>query len=451
MMRVSVFTRKLSVAPLFAIGLGLSFAGWLPAQNSTASVSGTVTDVSGAVIPGAKIVLRNVETNVTRETVSNGVGAYDFVSVQPAGYTITVSAGGFQTETVAQFQVEVAHPVVIDVPLKPGNVSSKVVVEASGTQVETSTAQLGTTIGTREVNDLPLNGRNFTQLLELTPGATPISTAQNAPNALPSSEGATTASDTNSQFMFPAVNGQGNRENSYLVDGINNNDSSENTYAVPPIIDTVQEFKIVSNADAAYGQALGGVVNVVTKSGTNELHGSAWEFVRNNDLDATTYFPSASALYHQNQFGAQVGGPVRIPHLYNGRNKTFFELGYEEFKFSQASQSYFLQPTAAQLGEQTWGGPQNLMEPGATVPSGDFSSATTGITKSGACSYGTTSTGNCQLYDPTGNYNLNSNRPAYVGNQIPVSEMDPYAIAYIQAIFSAPITIPGIAPTVDNG
>jgi hypothetical protein len=260
-------------------------------QNSSASVSGTITDSSGAKIPGAKVVLRNVATNVERTTTSNEVGEYDFAAVSPAHYTIAVTASGFQMESIAQFEVEVAHPVSIDVSLKPGSVSTNVTVEAAGTQVETTTAQLGTTIGTQEVNDLPLNGRNFTQLLELTPGATPISTAQNAPNALPSSEGATTASNTNSQFMFPAVNGQGNRENSYLIDGINNNDSSENTYAVPPIVDTVQEFKIVSNADAAYGQALGGVVNVVTKSGTNELHGSGWEFVRNDDFDARTYFP----------------------------------------------------------------------------------------------------------------------------------------------------------------
>lgn len=435
----------------FAVAIALIPANHALAQSSSSAVTGTVSDPSGAKVSRAEVVLRDVATNVERATVSNGAGDYNFVNVPPASYTLTVSASSFQTETISPFDVLVAQAVNIDVTLKPGSVTARVTVAASGTQVETTTSQLGTVIGTKEVNDVPLNGRNFTQLLELTPGATPISTAQNAPSSLPNAEGQTTASNTNTQFMFPAVNGQGNRETNFLVDGINNNDSSENTYSVPPIIDTVQEFKIVSDADAAYGQALGGVVNVVTKSGTNTLHGTAWEFVRNNDFDAQTYFPSASALYHQNQFGAQVGGPVVIPHLYNGHDKTFFELGYEGFHFSQASQSYFLQPTAAQLGESTWGGAQNLIEPGATVPSGDFSSATTGVTKNGSCNYGSLSTGNCQLYDPTGNHNASSDRPAYVGNQIPVREMDPYALAYINAIFSAPIVIPGISPTTDNG
>jgi len=285
-----------------SVAIALFSGNPLPAQSSSAAVTGTVSDSSGAKIPGAKVVLRNESTNVERQTISNGVGAYDFVSVLPATYTLIVSAGSFQSETIAPFEVQVAQPVNIDVSLKLGSVTTNVTIEANGTHLETTTAQLGTVMNTTEVNDLPLNGRNFTQLLELTPGATPISVAQNAPTALPSSEGATTASNTNTQFMFPAVNGQGNRDTDFLVDGINNNDSSENTYSVPPIADTIQEFKIVSNADAAYGQATGGVVNVVTKSGTNSLHGSGWEYIRNNDFDAATYFPSASALYHQNQY-----------------------------------------------------------------------------------------------------------------------------------------------------
>ena len=411
------------------------FATMAHAQSSSAAVTGAVTDSSGARLPGAKVVLSNVETNVARETVSNDAGDYNFVSVPPAKYILAISAPTFQTQKFAAFDVAVDQKVNINAVLKIGDVSTSVTVEAQGTEVESTTSQLGTVMGTKEVNDLPLNGRNFTQLLTLTPGAAPVNVAQN-------SSSSNTANNSGDQYILPALNGQPNRATLWLVDGLNDNNSWYNTYAIPPIIDTIQEFKINAHNDAQYGQVTGGVVNIATKAGTNSPHGSVWEFVRNNDFDAQTFFPSVGNTYHQNQFGAQAGGPIVIPHLYNGHNKTFFEVGFEGFRYSKASQTYFLQPTAAQLGESTWGGPQNLAY-------GDFSSASTGV--AGNCVAGAVSTGKCQLFDPTGNGNAHSNRPAYVGNQIPVSEMDPHAIAYINAVFSAPITIPGIAPTTDNG
>ncbi|MDE1160981.1 MAG: TonB-dependent receptor [Acidobacteriaceae bacterium] len=404
------------------------------AQSSSAGVVGSVSDASGARLPGAKLVLTNVDTNVVRETTSNNAGDYTFAGVPPARYTLAISAASFQTQKFAAFEVAVDQKVNIAATLKPGDVATSVTVEAEGAQVESTTAQLGTVIGTQQVNNLPLNGRNFTQLLQLTPGATPISTGQNA-------GGSGAAINSGSSFEFPAINGQNNRSTLYLVDGINDNNSHYNEYAVPPIIDVVQEFKINTHNDAQYGQVLGGVVNIITKSGTNSLHGSAWEFIRNNDFDAHTYFPSATNQYHQNQFGAQAGGPVLLPKIYNGRNKTFFEVGFEGFHYSKAAQSYYLQPTAAQLGESTWGGPQNLAF-------ADFSPATTGCTLGTAAALATSK---CQLYNPTGTANANSNRPAFAGNQIPVSLLDPHAVAFVNAVFGPPITIPGISPTVDNG
>jgi hypothetical protein len=422
------------MAVLLAVCVAV-FATTMHAQTSSAAVTGAVTDSSGARVPDAKVVLTNVETNVSRDTVSNGAGDYNFVSVPPARYTLSISAPTFQTQKFAAFDVAVDQKVNIDAVLKAGDVSTSVSVEAQGTQVESTTSQLGTVLGTKEVNDLPLNGRNFTQLLELTPGAAPVNVAQN-------NSSSNTANNSGDQYVIPALNGQPNRATLWLVDGLNDNNSWYNTYAIPPIIDTIQEFKINTHNDAQYGQVTGGVVNVASKAGTNTLHGSAWEFVRNDAFDAGTYFPSAGSLYHQNQFGAQVGGPVVIPHLYNGHNKTFFEVGFEGFHFSQASQKYYLQPTAAQLGESTWGGPQNL-------PYGDFSSASTGV--AGNCITGSFSSGKCQLFDPTGTHNATSNRPAYLGNQIPVSEMDPHAVALVNAIFGAPVSVPGIASTTDNG
>jgi len=419
-----------------ALGLALAVLVGLSAvataQTSSSSVNGIVTDPTGGVVPGALVVLRNVATNVERTTVSNSAGNYFFTSVPPARYTLTFSAASFQKETIAAFDVAVAQAVTVNAALKVGDVSQTVTVEATGTQVESSTSQLGTVIGEKAVNDLPLNGRNFTQLLTLTPGVTSISTGQNR-------TASNTAVVASSSYSFPSINGAGNRSTIYLVDGMNDNQAWYNTYAVPPIIDTIQEFKINSHNDSEYGGSLGGVVNVVTKSGTNSYHGSAWEFVRNNAFDARPFISSPPA-YHLNTFGGQMGGPITVPHLYNGRDKTFFEIGFEGTHYSKAGSTKILMPTQAQLN-------------------GDFSSATTGVTKNGACTAGSYSKGNCQLYDPTagGNsYAISSNygpyRPAYLGNQIPVGEMNPNSLAFIKAVFGnlTPIVIPGIASTTYN-
>jgi len=402
----------------------------LLSQNSSSAINGVVTDPRDAVIAGARVTLRNVDTNVERITVSNAAGDYFFSSVPPARYTLTFATPNFQTETISPFEVAVAQVVTINPTLKVGNVSQSVTVEAAGTQVESSTAQLGTVIGEKAVNDLPLNGRNFTQLLTLTPGVTPISTGQNSS----ASNTAVTASST-TNFSFPSINGAGNRSTIYLVDGMNDNSAWYNTYAVPPIIDTVQEFKINSHNDSQYGGSLGGVVNIVTKSGTNSYHGSGWEFIRNNGFDAKQFFLAPNS-YHLNTFGGQMGGPVRIPRLYDGRNKTFFEIGAEGTHYSKAGSTNILIPTQAQLN-------------------GDFSSAQTGVTKSGTCVAGDTKveTYPCQLYDPTiANNAASPRRPGYLGNQIPVSEMNPYSLAFVKAVFGSatPTVIPGIPSTTAN-
>jgi len=408
-------------------------------QSSSSAINGVVTDPENAVVAGAKVTLRNVDTNVERITVSNNAGDYFFSSVPPARYTLTFTAPSFQKETISVFEVAVAQAVTINANLKIGNVNESVTVEVTGAQVESSNAQLGSVIGERAVNDLPLDGRNFTQLLTLTPGVTPISTGQN-------SSGGNTSTVSGSSFSFPSINGAGNRSTIYLVDGMNDNQAWYNTYAVPPIIDTIQEFKINSHNDSVYGGSLGGVVNMASKAGTNSYHGTGWEYVRTNGFDANPYF-SAPPSYHLNTFGGQMGGPVRIPKLYNGKDKTFFEIGAEITHYSKAGSTNILEPTAAQLGQSVFGGPQDLKY-------GDFGSTQTGVTKGGNCAAGDTKAdvGSCQLYDPTiANNAATPNRPAYLGNQIPVSEMNAYSLKFISAIYTkAPIVIPGILPTTDN-
>ena len=260
------------------------------AQLSTASLNGVVRDSSGAVVPRANVVLINVATSVERTTVTNDAGNYVFQNITPGRYKLNVNAPSFSSKQVSEFVLGVNQTATIDVSLEVGSQSQVITVEAAAEQLQGSNAGLGTVIATKQVNDLPLNGRNFTQLLALTPGVAPVSVAQNAMGGRPGGFGAPIA--VGSAFIFPAINGQTNRSNFFLTDGLNNFGSFQSTYAVPPIVDAVQEFKVVSHTDSAeFGSVLGGVINVVTKSGTNDLHGSAWEYVRNAAFDSPPWLP----------------------------------------------------------------------------------------------------------------------------------------------------------------
>ncbi len=347
-----------------SIALWTSLIYTASAQVSTGTINGVVRDPSGAVVPNASITLQNAETSVENTTVTNKAGVYSIVSVQPGRYVLRATASGFSSKQVEAVSVTVGQIVSLDVSLAVGSESSVVTVQGSTAQLETSNASLGTVIGTQQTNDLPLNGRNFTELLTLTPGVTAVNTAQNAGG------GFSTPSAITSEVVIPAINGQGNRSNMFLADGMNNFDNIVSTYTVPPIIDAIREFKVVSHTDSAeYGGVIGGVVNVDTKSGTNELHGSAWEYARNAIFDARSYFlpqSSAKTPFSQNQFGGSIGGPVVLPKLYHGKNKTFFFGAYQGFRFLQTSDSPLFVPTAAQLAgdESSW--PTQIYNPFTT-------------------------------------------------------------------------------------
>jgi outer membrane receptor protein involved in Fe transport len=271
-----------------------------------------------------------------------------FVDVLPGSYSVRISKPGFTSVTQQRFTLNVNQTATMDFTLTVGTTQQTVTVEGSAVAIESSTAELGTVINEEAVKDLPLNGRNFTQLLTLTPGASPISVAQN------SGGGGGFAGNAIGSFSFPALNGQRNRSNMFLMDGVVDLGSFIGNYNVSPIIDAVQEFKVQSHNDLSeFGQAPGGIVNVVTKSGTNQYHATLWEFLRNDVLDANGFFANSfgdqrNAL-RQNQFGVAGGGPVWIPKLYNGKNRTFFYGGYEGYRQSVAAQSTGLAPTPAQL------------------------------------------------------------------------------------------------------
>jgi hypothetical protein len=338
----------------------------LQAQLSTASLSGVVRDSTGAVVPNTKVVLTNVATGVGNTSTSNNVGAYLFADITPGKYTVRASAQGFAEQLVPEFALTVGQAATIDFALSAGSQTTVVTVQGATPQLEASSANLGSVIGTQQVNDLPLNGRDFTQLLTLSPGVSPVNNGQGGPG-----QGSYATPEPNNQnSTIPSVNGQGNRSDYFFTDGLSNFGAFHSVYAVPPIIDEIQEFKIVSHADGAeYGGVLGGVVNVVTKSGSNDLHGSAFEYFRTAALDAHQAFTSGAPSFTQNEFGGVAGGPVWLPKLYNGRRyKTFFFGGYQGFRFSQTEAADIRVPTAAQLAGNESDFPTQIYNPFTTAP-----------------------------------------------------------------------------------
>lgn len=380
----------------------------LSAQQAAAAINGTITDQTGAVVEGATVTLSNVNTGVSHSTTSNNSGIYSFVDVLPGTYTLKVVKEGFSSLNQPAFTMQVNQTATYDYKLTVGSTAQTTTVSASAVQIQASTAELGTVINQASVNDLPLNGRNFTQLLTLTPGASPVSVGQN------SGGGGGFAGNAIGTFSFPALNGQRNRSNMFLLDGINDLGSFIGNYNFEPIVDTVQEFKVQShNDEAEFGQATGGIVNVVTKSGTNSFHGSLWEFLRNSDLDARNFFlPTVNPL-KQNQYGLAGGGPIWIPKVYNGRNKTFFYGGWEGYRQNQASQSQLLTPTTEELGGNFSGISSQLYNPFSTTETSPGSG----------------------IYE----------RTPFVGNQIPANLLNPAAVLYAKTLF------PTAGPTLSTG
>jgi len=275
------------------------------AQLSTASLSGVVKDSSGALVPKGKVVLKNVATAVEHTTTTNDAGAYLFLGITPGRYVVSASAPSFGKQQVPEFSLDVGQTATIDFALAVGSQTEVVTVHGVAPQLETSSANLGLVVGTKQVNDLPLNGRDFTQLLTLTPGISPVNNSQSGAGQGNYAEPA----PGNETPAIPSVNGSSNRSNYFFTDGLSNFGAFHSVYAVPPIIDEIQEFKVVSHADSAeYGSVIGGVVNVVTKSGTNGFHGSAFEYGRSGSFDARQPLTSSTPSFKQNEFGGVVGG-----------------------------------------------------------------------------------------------------------------------------------------------
>lgn len=339
------------------------------AQTATGEVNGTISDSSGASVPDASVKLTNKATQVVTRTTTNPTGQYFLIHLQPGMYALRIEKQGFSPVEIDPLQVSVNQTVKQDVSLKVGAADQTVQVTAEAATVESSTTELGTVIAQRTVNDLPLNGRNFTQLLTLTPGVTPVSTSQN--RNVGGVEG--NVGIPGSGFADPSFHGQQNRSKLYFFDGIINTNIRGPTYIVIPNIDAVQEFKVVGHdAKAEFGGATGGVMNMVSKSGGNDFHGTAFEYVRNNFFDARNSLtdatctparckpgqtvPSGPAPFKQNQFGAVVTGHIV-------KNTLFFTGSYDGWRYSQPSQGLSYVPTAAELTGDFTNTPSSLRRP----------------------------------------------------------------------------------------
>ena len=340
---LSTLFGRVSLCILATLVALLGSAAPLRAQVDAGSILGTVTDASGGSVHGATVTLTNEGTSASLSTTTGNDGTYKFSPVRIGSYKLTATIQGFSTVTEKNVVVNVGQDVVVDFALRPGSVSETVEVASSVPVLETQDASVGQVIDSRSVDNLPLNGRNFTFLAQLAAGV-------NTPQA-----------DTRGNAASGAFSANGLRpaQNNYLLDGIDNNSDTVDflngtNYVVLPPVDAVQEFKVqTSDFSAEFGRSGAAVLNATIKSGTNEFHGAAWEFFRNDKLDAADFFENAGGIpkgeLRQNQFGFTAGGPVVLPKVFNGRNKVFFFGDYEGLRRVQGTILTGSVPTAAEV------------------------------------------------------------------------------------------------------
>lgn len=316
----------------------------LNAQTTFGTVVGNVTDPSGAAISNTEVVLTNLGTSEKRTERTNADGLYQFVNVPPAAYSVTVENPGFKRLVRSPVTVETGSTSKIDVALEVGAVNQTVEVTAQTPLLAPESSSLGQVIDERKTTELPLNGRNPLNLVALVPSVVPQGGSMSNPNG-------------QNPFAWGNYQIGGGMANQSMVwlDGSPVNGSYINITALIPTQDSLQEFKVATNnLSPEYGRFAGGVVNFTTKSGSNELHGTLWEYLRNKDLDANTFFNNLNGTprgaFTQNQFGFNVGGPVIIPKVYNGKNKTFFFVDYEGFRLRQGASYTETVPTLAERG-----------------------------------------------------------------------------------------------------
>ncbi len=308
-------------AAMLMMALAVSFATPLRAQETTASLRGTVLDPSGAGVPKAEVTAVQTETGLTRTMQTDDRGAYVLVSLPIGHYRLEASAKGFRRFAQEGISLSVNEAATLTIHLEIGSSTQLVQVRANAPLIQASSTSLGMTVNEREILDLPLNGRNFSQLGLLQPGVVPVTPGlAQAGGTLRAGEGY-------------AVNGQRPESNNFLIDGASNVNAVDGGFVLEPPIDAIAQFKVLTSmAKAEFGGEAASTTNIVTRSGSNQIHGALWEFLRNDKMDAANFFENADGFkkseYRQNQFGATLGGPIR-------KDKTFFFAYYEGFRNRQ--------------------------------------------------------------------------------------------------------------------
>jgi hypothetical protein len=325
---------KLLCMPGIACWMAMFLAIVTPvwAQQFTGTIQGVVRDASGAVIPGAEVSVTNTATNETRTLITDDHGAYVAPLLKPGLYRVSVKITGFKTSAVDGIKIDVQQTRPVDLRLDVGEVTETINVSASAAALEVSTSTVNQTIENKRIVDLPLNGRNPFSLATLSPGVIP------------------------SPGSSPWISGGRNATSEVTIDGVSNVGPENNVSILDllytPSVDAVQEFNVQTNVvSAEFGRLGGGVINVVTRSGSNDFHASLYEFLRNSALDANNFFSNRAriplASFKRNQFGATAGGPMILPGLYRGRDRTFFFLDFEGQRQRAASVSTFTVPLDA--------------------------------------------------------------------------------------------------------
>lgn len=327
-MRVSRYSAKGSGYTFWAVVATLLLSTSVAySQVVTATLVGTVKDPTGAVVPKAQVVAKDDATGVTHQTTSDSTGGYRIPELQPGTYTVTASFQGFKQTVLTGVILEVNLQSRVDITLTPGAVEQKITVAGRAPLINTENAMVGQVIGESRILEMPLNGRNFMALTTLTGGI---------------SEGnGSNAKSYFGQGYAPSAAGEDATENNYELDGADNRESFFHGYNYEPPLDSIQEFNIqVGQYTAEFGAGGGAVINVVTKSGSNHLHGSLYEFLRNTDLNGRNFFSTTIPPYHQNQFGISVGGPIK-------KDKAFFFLNYEGYRQLSGTAATAYVPTQA--------------------------------------------------------------------------------------------------------
>ncbi|HEV3275364.1 MAG TPA: carboxypeptidase-like regulatory domain-containing protein [Terriglobia bacterium] len=315
-------------------------------QTLNASLSGTIADASGGVIPGATVTAVNDATGVSTKAITDASGAYVFPSLAPGSYKLTAGKEGFSSTVFTGISLQVDQKATLDVTLKVGAASQQVEVTSQVPIIQTESATVGTVIDTRQVVDLPLNLREFGSLATLVPGAI-------------TDNGGFASSTFGSPFSQTSYNSNGNRSssNNFLIDGIMSRNLTFGGFSLSPPPDAIEEFNLETNIyDASFGMAAGSTINLATKSGTNQIHGAAYDFLRNSDLDARNFFAlnqtdpvtgavipgSARPVFRRNQFGGALGGPIK-------KDKTFWFVNYEGLRRTEGGEALNTVPTPAEL------------------------------------------------------------------------------------------------------